>query len=93
MWQNNRLYQVGTTNAFKKHTDNKNITLINFTYVDGVGLTHGNPREHIWTFAAALNRNDNLTDGWSSHCPCQFDINPFDPPPFAGEDFFCDSGI
>ena len=63
--------------------------------MDGVSLTHGNPREHIWTFAASLDRNDNLTDGWSSHCPWQlnFDINPFDPPPFVGEDCFCDSGI
>ena len=23
-------------------------------YVDGVSLTHGNPRHHIWTFAAGL---------------------------------------
>ena len=53
-------YQVGTTNAFKKYIDNKNITFINSTYVDGVSLTHGNPREHIWTFAAALDRNDSL---------------------------------
>ena len=58
-------YQVGTTNAFKNYIDNKlkNITFIDSTYVDGVSLTHGNPKEHIWTFAAALNRNDSLTAG------------------------------
>ena len=27
---------------------------INDYYVDGVSLTHGNPRQHIWTFTSAL---------------------------------------
>ena len=87
-------YQVGSTNAFKKYIDNKNITFINSTYVDGVSLTYGDPREHIWTFAAALDRNDTLTraEGRSSHCPCRFGVDRFDPPPFVGEDYFCDAG-
>ena len=83
-------YQVGTTNAFRRyiisHSD------INSTYVDGVSLTHGNPREHIWTFAAALDRNDNVTGERNNHCPCRFKENPFEPPPFVGEDYFCDAG-
>ena len=87
-------YQIGTTNAFLMYYDNQGTTTINSTYVDGVSLTHGNPRQHIWTFAAALDRNNNLTrmDGRSSHCPCQFEENPFEPPPFVGEDYFCDAG-
>ena len=87
-------YQVGSTNAFKKYIDNKNITFINSTYVDGVSLTYGDPREHIWTFAAALDRNDTLTraEGRSSHCPCRFVVDRFDPPSFVGEDYFCDAG-
>ena len=86
-------YQVGSTNAFRNYFENQDTTTVDSAYVDGVSLTHGrDPREHIWTFAAALDRNDNLTAGRSSHCPCQFDINPFDPPPFVGEDYFCDAG-
>ena len=60
--------------------------------MDGVRLTHGNPRQHIWTFAAALDRNDNVMGLRSSYCPCRFDVDPFDPPPFVGEDYFCDAG-
>ena len=85
-------YQVGSTNAFQKYYNNQGTTTVNSSYVDGVSLTHGNPREHIWTFAAALDRNDSLTEGRSSHCPCRFDVNPFEPPPFVGEDYFCDAG-
>ena len=84
-------YQVGSTNAFRKYFQNQD-TSFESAYVDGVSLTHGNPRQHIWTFAAALDRNDNLTEGRSSHCPCRFDVNPFAPPPFVGEDYFCDAG-
>ena len=86
-------YQVGTTDAFKEYYNNQGTTTIDSTYVDGVSLTHGNPRQHIWTFAAALDRNDNVMGVPSSHdCPCRFDVNPFDPPPFVGEDYFCDAG-
>ena len=84
-------YQVGSTNAFRKYIENQD-TSIESAYVDGVSLTHGSPREHIWTFAAALDRNDDLTSGRSSHCPCRFDANPFDPPPFVGDDYACDAG-
>ena len=33
-----------------------------------------------------------MTGERSSHCPCRFDVHPFDPPPFVGEDYFCDAG-
>ena len=69
-------YQVGTTDAFHAADD------INTYYVDGVSLTHGNPREHIWTFAAAH----------VDSCPCT-NTNPVNQPPaFVGRDYFCDTG-
>ena len=83
-------YQVGSTNAFWQYYNNQGSTTIDSTYVDGVSLTHGNPRQHIWTFAAALDRNGSL-GVQSDRCPCQFEENPFDPPPFVGEDYFCDA--
>ena len=39
------------------HTDD---TDINGTYVDGVSLTHGAPRQHIWTFAATSNEANRM---------------------------------
>ena len=41
-------YQVGSPNDFLSPNN------INSVYVDGVSLTHGTPRQHIWTFAAAV---------------------------------------
>ena len=64
-------YQFATVDGFGTSS-------FDSTYVDGVSLTHGSPRQHIWTFAAGNcfcagcregNRQDSVAD-----------------------DFFCDSG-
>ena len=47
-------YQIGTTNGFANTDSARGMQTINDIYVDGVSLTHGNPRQHIWTFAASL---------------------------------------
>ena len=84
-------YQVGITNAFRDFYHGL-ATTIDSDYVTGVSLTHGtSPRQHIWTFAAALDKAGNVTSR-SSHCPCQFEEDPPMPPPFVGEDYFCDAG-
>ena len=70
-------YQVGTTDDFRLRTNSN----INSAYVDGVSLTHGNPRQHIWTFAAAGNM-DRICD------PCRDETRPDS----VGNDFFCDTG-
>ena len=36
---------------------------INSFYVDGVSITHGTPRKHIWTLMAGLSENNNLNNG------------------------------
>ena len=66
-------YQVGTTDDFRTGTDD-----INTYYVDGVSLTHGNPRQHIWTFAAV----------YLFSCSCTIYTNA---PAFVGRDYFCDT--
>ena len=60
-------YQVGTTNAFGRKSD----PTIDSNYMDGVSLTHGSStRQHIWTFAAALDRTVTYNSP-GSYCPCQ----------------------
>ena len=56
-----KAYQFGSTDAFGINPDN-----IDSYYVDGVGLTRGSPRQHIWTFAAA---RDETTYNSRSKCP------------------------
>ena len=53
-------------------------TSIEGTYVDGISVTHGSPRQHIWTHYAAV---------WSSRC-----CSNLATAPFVGEDYFCDTG-
>ena len=87
-------YQVGTTNAFQRASHSRSTT-IDSNYVDGVSLTHGtSSREHIWTFAAALDRTGNHISS-ESYCPCQNTTHPKPAitfPSFVGEDYFCDAG-
>ena len=80
-------YQVGSTNAFLNYYLDL-ATSIDSNYLTGVSLTQGTPRQHIWTFAAALDKTGNAQSG--KHCPCQF--NSCVPPPFVGDDYFCDAG-
>ena len=59
-------YQVGLTNAFAQRS---NPTLED-DYVDGVSLTRGEPRQHVWTFAAGL-QEDESGNSFST-CPCSY---------------------
>ena len=78
-------YQYGTTDAFiSSNTISR--------YVDGVSITHGDPRQHIWTFAAA---SDEVGTAPSSNCPCTNTnraAQATPPPAFVGNDYFCDTG-
>ena len=49
-------YQVGEPQAFVLENVGDPQT-IDGPYVDGVSLTYGNPRQHIWTFAVPLQEN------------------------------------
>ena len=79
-------YQFGSTDAFfvTRRT-------IDMDYVDGVSLTHGqSPRQHIWTFAGALDETE--THFISNKCPCIVDTYDGEIPSFVGQDYFCDTG-
>ena len=79
-------YQFATTDAFQPSS-----TFIDSVYVDGVSLTHGSPREHIWTFASAL--DEPATGGARVVCPCIIrNIFVDTIPSFVGNDYFCDTG-
>ena len=81
-------YQVGSPNVFH----GQQLTL-NQPYVDGVSVTYGEPRRHIWTFAGGLSETivpafPNLT------CPCALNgtgITPQQSPAFVGDNYFCES--
>ena len=77
-------YQLGATGAFGRATVN---TTINDDYVDGISVTHGSPRQHIWTFASAISESRISTDT----CPCAHTGTIF-VPEFVGQNYFCEAG-
>ena len=81
-------YQYRSTDAFSHHFGG-NHDDINSYYVDGVSITHGYPRQHVWTFASGL------SDTYSNHpqfmCPCAQGSTQ-SVQPFVGDHYFCESG-
>ena len=47
-------YQYGTPDGINPHRSTYDI---NSTYVEGVSLTYGSPRQHIWIFVNARQEN------------------------------------
>jgi len=91
-------YQVGSTDAFcpfqevcdyrSGYPSSLQAYTIDDAYVDGLSLTHGHPREHIWTFAAAISDVYNMP---AFVCPCtRAGLSPIVIPPFVGNDYFCE---
>ena len=72
-------YQVGHPDAF--HISDT----INQAYVEGVSITHGSPRSHIWTLAADISEIGNTA------CPCD-NGSLSNPPSFVGDNYYCESG-
>ena len=79
-------YQIGTPDAF-----NGAGASIDTPYLDGVSVTIGSPRQHIWSFAAG---HDEESTRIHSICPCvtgSVDENFI--PAFVGQNYLCESGL
>ena len=90
-WPNNRL-----SNWKHKCVSDKQLS-IDEAYVDGVSVTYGVPRKHIWTFAGGL--SETLVTSFPDHekytCPCALNGTEFQAQPpsaFVGDNYFCESG-
>ena len=84
-------YQFGAPDAFGDSGRGSDPTIDTY-YMDGVSLTHGSPRYHIWTFAAGLDEVGTRPD---FNCPCtntELASQASQPPAFVGGDYFCDTG-
>ena len=74
--------QIGTTESFGSDEES-----IDGRYVDGISLTYGNPRQHIWTFVMARDETASL-----NVCLCQ-SVTAHQPPSFVRDDYFCDTAF
>ena len=86
-------YQFSSLNAFAGVNRSFRSSIGSY-YVDGISLTHGRPRKHIWTFVGSIQEVGNTP---INYCPCT-NINQASlasiPPAFVGNDYdyFCDTG-
>ena len=75
-------YQKGRPNGVESND-------INSAYIDGVSITRGSPRQHVWSYIAGYR-----SDGNGGHtCPCNNGAtNTNTVPSFVGEHYYCESG-
>ena len=78
-----KAYQKGSPDAFESKKRS-----INDNYVDGISITLGSPRKHVWTYAAGVSDDYNYP---THNCPCAA-IPGISPPAFVGNDYYCESG-
>uniref|UniRef100_A0A1X7UKG0 Fibrinogen C-terminal domain-containing protein n=1 Tax=Amphimedon queenslandica TaxID=400682 RepID=A0A1X7UKG0_AMPQE len=80
-------YQYGAPNALQALSGHNNM---NSHYVDGVSITRGSPRQHVWTLIGGL-QEASLYENGGHNCPCS-QGSPQSPQSFIGNDYFCESG-
>ena len=82
-----RGYQDHSTDGFDTGTDS-----IDSPHIDGISITHGNPRTHLWSYVAGFAEKAGIA---VLRCPCARSdpTDRSDVPSFVGEDFYCESGF
>ena len=79
-------YQYGSTGAVYQPTFSYRNDL-NSYYVDGVSITRGSPRQHVWTLMAG----ESEVTSSSRSCPCNTG-STVSVQSFIGNNYFCESG-
>ena len=83
-------YQQGSPDGFASIVRAEPSTeTVNGIYVDGVSVTHGNPRKHIWTFAVGVHEKGTGNVNNHNNCPCDGGASS---PDFVGNNYFCETG-
>ena len=78
-------YQFGSPDANAISVNHYNIDSY---YTDGISLTRGYPREHIWTFMAGYTQRAGASD---YICPCS-STSTQSLQSFVGQNYYCESG-
>ena len=79
-------YQKGSTDAFLSYVRK---TSINDPYLDGVSITYGSTRKHIWSYAVGL--SETYSRDQTATCPCSLHGGTL-APSFVRDHYYCESG-
>ena len=83
-----RGYQSSSPDAFAALSGIKSI---DGPYVDGLSITVGENRTHVWTYAVGLS-DDYFYPKRIENCPCNSIVPGAQPPGFVGDHYYCESG-
>ena len=84
-------YQSGSPDAFvNAGTHHKRNSTIDEPYLDGISITHGEPRTHIWSYAAGISENGTCS-GQNPHLNCPCSNSRHSPPSYVGNNYYCES--
>ena len=81
-----RGYQLGSPAAFLANYAPSHS--IDDPYLDGVSITVGNPRKHVWSYAAGFSK---IYERENVNCPCA-KFPGANPPVYVGNHYYCESG-
>ena len=79
-------YAYGKVSWYKPDTTSRSLDGV---YVDGISITSGNPRKHVWTYAVGL--SDDYRGFQQHNCPCAQYPGP-EFPTYVGNHYYCESG-
>ena len=82
-------YQKGSADGFG--TAHYTVRSIDGPYVDGVSITYGTPRKHIWTYAIGFSEKHDGLPKYPINCPCSKFPGRL-PPSFVHDNYYCESG-
>ena len=84
-----RGYQFNSPNAF----GSSRVNPLNGPYIDGISITRGSPRQHVWTYAAYYHEGNPYNKNY--RCPCsQTNTSDYSHvPSFVGRDVYCETSF
>ena len=80
-------YQYRAPDAVVSRPQTNNISSF---YLDGISITRGSPRQHVWSLMVGLFENSVLGYSWAN-CPCNTG-SPQTVQSFIGNNYYCESG-
>ena len=79
----------GMAVGFQKGQPDAAFRSINNPYVDGVSITYGSPKKHLWTYAIGISEGN---ESKLANCPCS-KFPGLSLPSFVHKNYYCESGM
>ena len=82
-------YQDSSLDGFNGNVERRSSS-VDDVYLDGVSVTYGQPRNHVWSYVGGATEGSTRTA--RSNCPCSTVSAGTGPQSFVGDNYYCESG-